>query len=317
MRIPLNFQRGLSLVALLFLGATATLNAQSNSELIGSWDLEIEYRGMTLPSWLEVEFSGTRTLIGRYVSFAGSARPIAEVFESGGSFNFSIPPQWMGHQYMHLSGTRDGDTLTGNIIMNTGEAVTFTGVRAPSLEREAPKKWTKPQPLFNGENLEGWKPQTTNRSNQWKAVDGVLTNPESGVNLMTEEVYDDLKLHLEFRYPEGSNSGVYLRGRYEVQIEDNYGRVPNSHYIGGLYGFLTPNQNAAKPAGEWQTYDITLVGRRVTVVLNGKSVITDALIPGITGGALDSKEGEPGPILLQGDHGTIEYRNLTISVPRD
>ena len=317
MRTQKNLAIYLGVFFLFFIGFSSQLKAQSNSPLIGSWDLEIQYGDTTLPSWLEVEFSGTRTLIGRYVSFAGSARPIAEVFENGESFNFSIPPQWMGNQYMHLSGTRDGDTLKGNIIMNTGQAVTFTGVRAPSLEREAPKKWTKPQPIFDGESLAGWKPQTTNRSNQWKAVDGVLTNPESGVNLMTEEVYDDFKLHLEFRYPAGSNSGVYLRGRYEVQVEDNYGRVPNSHYIGGLYGFLTPNQNASKPAGEWQTYDITLVGRRVTVVLNGKSVITDALIPGITGGALDSKEGEPGPILLQGDHGPIEYRNLTISVPRD
>jgi len=312
-----NSFRHLFLLFLLCTGSSLSLLAQSKSELIGSWDLEIQYGETTLPSWLEVEFSGTKTLIGRYVSFAGSARPIAEVFETGDSFNFSIPPQWMGNQYMHLSGTRDGDRLSGNIITNTGQAVSFTGVRAPSLEREAPKKWSKPEPLFNGKDLDGWQPQTTDRDNQWKAVDGVLTNPASGVNLMTTEKYDDFKLHLEFKYPKGSNSGVYLRGRYEVQVEDNYGRVPNSHYIGGLYGFLTPNENASKPAGEWQTYDITLVGRRVTVVLNGKSVITDALIPGITGGALDSKEGEPGPILLQGDHGPIEYRNLTISVPKD
>ena len=309
--------RPLFFLFLLCASSSLSVLAQSKSALIGSWDLEIQYGDTTLPSWLEVEFSGTRTLIGRYVSFAGSARPIAEVFETGNAFNFSIPPQWMGNQYMHLSGTRDGDRLSGNIITNTGQAVTFTGVRAPSLEREAPKKWSKPEPLFNGENLDGWQPQTTDRANQWQVVNGVLTNPASGVNLMTTQKYDDFKLHVEFKYPAGSNSGIYLRGRYEVQVEDNYGQVPNSHYIGGLYGFLTPNENASKPAGEWQTYDITLVGRRVTVVLNGKSVITDAIIPGITGGALDSKEGEPGPILLQGDHGPIEYRNLTISVPKD
>lgn len=312
-----NSFRHLFLLFLLFTGSSLSLLAQSKSALIGSWDLEIQYGETTLPSWLEVEFSGTKTLIGRYVSFSGSARPIAEVFESGTSFNFSIPPQWSGNQYMHLSGTRDGDRLSGNIITNTGQAVTFIGVRAPSLEREAPKKWTKPKPLFNAENLDGWQPQTTDSPNQWQVIQGVLSNPASGVNLMTTEKYDDFKLHLEFKYPKGSNSGIYLRGRYEVQVEDNYGRVPNSHYIGGVYGFLTPNENAAKPAEEWQTYDITLVGRRVTVVLNGKSVITDALIPGITGGALDSKEGEPGPILLQGDHGPIEYRNLTISVPQN
>jgi hypothetical protein len=79
-----------------------------------------------------------------------------------------------------------------------------------------------------------------------------------------------------------------------------------------VYGFLTPNEMAVKPAGEWQVYDITLIGRRVTVVANGKTIINDQIIPGITGGALDSKEGEPGPIFLQGDHGPVEYRNIVI-----
>jgi hypothetical protein len=83
--------------------------------------------------------------------------------------------------------------------------------------------------------------------------------------------------------------------------------------MGAIYGFLAPNENASKGAGEWQTYDITLVGRRVTVVLNGKTIICDQTIPGITGGALDSDEGAPGPIYLQGDHGPVLYRNLHIT----
>jgi hypothetical protein len=88
---------------------------------------------------------------------------------------------------------------------------------------------------------------------------------------------------------------------------------PSSTLFSGVYGFLTPNQMAANPAGEWQIFDITLVGRKVTVVANGKTVICDQIIPGITGGALDSKEGEPGPIFLQGDHGPVEYRNIVIT----
>jgi hypothetical protein len=126
----------------------------------------------------------------------------------------------------------------------------------------------------------------------------------------------DFKLHIEFRYPKGSNSGVYLRGRYEVQIEDLEGAEPPSDVIGAVYGFLPPNASASKGPGEWQTYDITLVGRLVTVVFNGQTVICRSEIPGITGGALDSREGEPGPIYLQGDHGPIEYRNITIAVPK-
>ena len=126
----------------------------------------------------------------------------------------------------------------------------------------------------------------------------------------------DFKLHIEFRYPKGSNSGVYLRGRYEVQIEDLEGTEPPNDVIGAVYGFLPPNASVAKASGEWQTYDITLVGRLVTIVFNGVTVICRAEIPGITGGALDSREGDPGPIYLQGDHGPIDYRNITIAVPK-
>ena len=150
-------------------------------------------------------------------------------------------------------------------------------------------------------------------ANQWVVVNGVLTSAKSGSNIMTDKKFDDFKLHIEFRYPEGSNSGVFLRGRYEVQVEDNKGSEPTSTYFGGVYGFLTPNEMAIKAPGEWQSFDITLVGRRVSVVANGKAIITDQIIPGITGGALDSKEGEPGPILLQGDHGPIEYRNIVLT----
>src|SRR6185436_5699163 len=108
------------------------------------------------------------------------------------------------------------------------------------------------------------------------------------------------------------NSGVYLRGRYEVQVLDSGDELAVGS-LGGIYGFLEPSDAAAKKPGEWQTFDITLVGRMVTVVLNGTTIIANREIPGITGGALDSDEGSPGPILLQGDHTAIEYRNITIA----
>jgi hypothetical protein len=103
-----------------------------------------------------------------------------------------------------------------------------------------------------------------------------------------------------------------LRGRYEIQVMDSYGLPPESHRLGGLYGFIGPSENAGKPRGEWQTYDITLLGRYVTVVLNGKTIIDDKEIPGITGGALNSREAQPGPLLLQGDHGKVSYRNIVL-----
>jgi hypothetical protein len=148
-------------------------------------------------------------------------------------------------------------------------------------------------------------------------ADGVLRNAGGGGNLVTERTFDDFRLRVEFRYPPGSNSGIYLRGRYEVQIEDPGAKAElGPHDIGGVYGVLAPNQNAARAPGEWQTYEITLVGRRVTVVLNGTPVVVDQVVPGPTGGALDADEGAPGPIMIQGDHGPVEFRTITLTPAR-
>ena len=133
------------------------------------------------------------------------------------------------------------------------------------------------------------------------------------VDLLSAARYDDFRLRLEFRYPRGSNSGLYLRGRYEVQIQDDRGKAPDPLRSGAIYGFIAPRVNAAGRAGEWQSLAIELLGRRVTVSLNGVAVISHREIPGITGGALDSDEGSPGPLMLQGDHGPIEFRNIVIT----
>jgi hypothetical protein len=185
-------------------------------------------------------------------------------------------------------------------------------MRVPDLARTGKPKWGKRIKLFNEKDLTGWMTQNPNDVNQWVVEEGILRSPKSGANLKTLETFTDFQLHIELRYPAGSNSGVYLRGRYEVQIEDNKGKAPDSHYFGGIYGLLSPNKMVAKNPGEWQTFDITLVGRLVTVVANGETIICDQLIPGITGDALDNDEARPGPILLQGDHGPVEYRNIVL-----
>lgn len=295
---------------------TASVYAQEAKDLIGKWDLEVQIKGKTAPSWLQVKQSGNKALVGYFVAHNGSARPISEVFFHNGIIDFSIPPQWDGLNDMHFQAVLKAGKLNGTILSSEGGTYAFTGTRAPKLTRDMDVKWGKPKILFNGENLTGWRSSDDQRNNQWKAVDGVLQNPSSGVNLITKDTYDDFKLHIEVRYPKGSNSGIYLRGRYEVQVEDSYGNDPASILFGGLYGFLTPNEMAAKPAGEWQIFDITLIGRRVSIIANGKHIIRDQIIPGITGGALDSKEGMPGPIMLQGDHGKVEYRSIRIQQPK-
>ena len=289
--------------------------AQADAPVIGRWDLTMEKEGVSLPSWLEVRLSGSKTLVGSYVGEVGSARPVAQFHYQDNTLRFSVPPQWVGNQDLEFTARYENDELVGEIIHNNGTKWPVRGVRAPLMIRETPKSWTAPEPIFNGVDLSGWVAQSGPDRNQWIVKDGILTSPKSGSNLMTEQKFNDFKLHIEFRYPAGSNSGIYLRGRHEVQVEDNYGKQPSSTYFGGVYGFLTPNAMAALPAGSWQTYDITLIGRRVTITANGQTIICDQIIPGITGGALDAHEGLPGPILLQGDHGPVEYRNITMSYP--
>lgn len=296
----------------------APLSGQEPQDPVtGRWDLTFKADdGHTFPSWLEIRISGNTTHVGQVVGRVGSARPISQIDYANDTIRFSVPLQWeQGDRPLSFEAVRTDSSLSGWMVDGTGARLPFTAVRAPTLQRAGTPQWAAPVTLFDGADLAGWQPQGNGESS-WKAIGGVLANTKAGANIATRGNYGDFKLHVEFRYPAEGNSGIYLRGRYEVQIEDSYGQETSSHRLGGVYGFLIPNENAAKPAGEWQSYDITLIGRRVTIVLNGHQVICDQPIPGITGGALDSNEGAPGPILLQGDHGPVEYRNVVLTPAR-
>ena len=305
----------LAAIALGLLACEARVRALQESEppaIIGRWDITVSAPERSYPSWLEVRKSGYRTLVGRYVGRSGSARPISKIEFANGQLRFSIPVQWERRDTeIYFEGKLEGDRLTGWTTDEAGKRLNWTAARAPTLRRQAEPKWGTPIRLLNGTDLTGW--HHAEGDNQWKMVNGVLTNVKAGGNLVTDQTFNDFKLHAEFRYPKGGNSGIYLRGRYEVQIEDSAGREPESIHLGGIYGFLAPNEDAAKRAGEWQSFDVTLVGRLVTVVLNGKAIICNQEIPGITGGAIDSNEGAPGPLFLQGDHGPVEFRNIILT----
>ncbi len=285
--------------------------AQDSNSLEGTWNLTITEDDKEVPSWLEIKHSGNSTLIGRFCYKFGSARPIAEVKVVDGKFSFSIPAQWEPQGFdMRIIGMQDGEGLKGTLIYTDGNTYPWTAKRTPKLAYTDNPKWGKKKTLFNGKDLTGW---TALGENQWIVEDGVLKSPKSGANLVTDEKFADFKLHVEFKYPKNSNSGIYLRGRYEVQVADNAGLEPSNILFGGIYGLLTPNEMVARPAGEWQEYDITLIGRRVTIVANGKTIISNQNIPGMTGGALDNDEAAPGPLLIQGDHGPVELRNIVIT----
>lgn len=303
------------LLSLLLVASASGNNIPSrlpdSSSIEGRWDITIDMNGKESPSWLEIRHSGLHTLVGQFVGTGGSARPISRVNYNGEKISFSIPPQWeTGDNDLSFEASFHGDNLTGTIVFPDGKSYNCTAVRAPLLTRSAQPVWGKPIKLFNGKNLKGWH---ATGENQWMAEGGILKSSKPGSNIVTDATFTDFKLHVEFRYSKGGNSGVYLRGRYEVQVADSKGKEPLKDLFGAVYGFISPIEMVAKNAGEWQAYDITLVGRVVTVVANGKTIICNQEIPGITGGALNSRENEPGPIYLQGDHEPIEYRNIIIT----
>jgi hypothetical protein len=208
-----------------------------------------------------------------------------------------------------------GERLEGKVTYPDGKIHHFEGRRAPQLlDRRAPV-WGEPVSLFDGKTLDGWRLRDPKKKNGWAVVNGELAvvDPKDNADFVTERAFQDMKLHVEFNVEPHSNSGVYLRGRYEIQIESG---DPNAgtkaQKCGALYSRVAPRANAAKPAGEWQSFDITLVGRQLTVVLNGVEVVS-TVIEGITGGALSPYEDEPGPLMLQGDHGKVRFRNIVLT----
>ncbi|NUR57021.1 MAG: DUF1080 domain-containing protein [Acidobacteria bacterium] len=302
----------MTLLMLLSMAPAAAQEGTPPPPILGRWDLTVHTDRGDRSAWLEVRHSGVKTLVGDFVGTSGSARPIAKVDFSDGNFTFAIPPQWeRADGDLVVSGRLENDRLSGAMTLGTGQPVKFDGVRAPRLRRTAEPKWGTPIRLLQASGLSGW--HTVGGENQWTVAGGVLKNQKSGGNLVTDQTFEDFKLHVEFRYPQGSNSGVYLRGRYEVQIADLPDEDPWPGVLGAVYGFIAPSEIAARKAGEWQAFDITLVGRMVDVVLNDKTIICHREIPGITGAALDSDEGKAGPLLLQGDHGPVEFRNMVLT----
>ena len=300
-----------SIISLTFSFFVTTVKAAPDTSSVeGRWDITVYNSGQTMPSWLEVVHSGLHTLVGQFVGAGGSARPISKVNVNNGKVSFSIPPQWETGNDLSFEAAMQGDSLVGTITFPNGKTYNCSGVRAPSLKRSSSPAWGKPVKLFNGTDLKGWHP--SGEKNQWVVENGVLKSAAPGSNLVTDANFTDFKLHIEFRYSVHGNSGVYLRGRYEVQILDDDGTAPQKGTLGAVYGFLPPSEIVSKKPGDWQTYDITLTGRMVTIVANDTTIICNQEIPGITGGALNSNEGEPGPIMLQGDHEPIEYRNIVL-----
>ena len=317
--------RRILIVATLAAALPWTAAPQDAKVFLGRWDMTVTpATGPSYPQWMELVEQNGR-IAGRVQPRGGAWRPILGAKAGSGKIIVEVSAAGRGPAVSWELTAVGTDKLTGIEKRGDGDGPILAGVRAPKLDRPMPEAWTAPEPLFHGKDLTGWEPIGNVNNNKWVARDGELVNdnPEvagqrgpAAANLKTIAKFQDFKLHVEVDCPEGGNSGIYLRGRYEVQIGTEGGSQP-SHEMGAIYSHYPPPPGSELGLGKWTSFDITLVGRRVTVLRDGKVYHDNVEIPGPTGGALDSNEAEPGPFFLQGDHhGVIRYRNITISVPK-
>ncbi len=308
-------KRSLILVLAVVLLAPLVYAQKASSPLIGRWGFTMTRGNVTRATWLGItEKDGNLDVW--YQPTGGHVIQIKDFKAEGARLTITVSPAAANRPAEIWELTAAGDKITG--VQKRGDTTfELAGVRAPALKRAAPKAWTAPEPLFNGKNLEGWEPMGNPANSHWVVKDGLLINEDRGANLKSTRQFEDFKLHFEVNCPDNANSGFYLRGRYEVQLEyEPLTSNPPERRIGSIYGRIAAKEIPRTP-GEWETFDITLVGRTVTVVHNGVTTIDNREIEGITGGALDANEGEPGPFYIQGDHtGGLKFRNITISVPK-
>lgn len=310
------------------------------SEFLGQWSIDID-NGSSV-GWIEVR-QEDNYLDADILWGGGSVLPVSAIFlakdhvlviqrsnnvirkmdENNNPVKTQVVANW-------LEIIKNGDNISGILLSPRRNGLSidstlFSGTKLPPVP-PAPDltslKFGTPVNLFDGKDLTGWKLINEKQTNGFKVVDGILVNDPvqtegaahiSYGNLRTDQEFGDFNLKLEVNVPAGSNSGVYLRGIYEIQVMDSYKRELDPHNMGAVYSRIKPVTTAEKPAGEWQSMDITLCDRHVTVILNGTKIIDNQPVYGPTGGAMKSDVFAPGPIYLQGDHGKVSYRNIVLT----
>jgi hypothetical protein len=305
-----------SLLALSFQSATG------NVAFMGRWNMTGTGTDTGVVYWLQVS-EDNGVVKGRFLNRASSPYDLANIKIENGELSFWNPPPqgqtepnpvWRGKI---VDGKLVG-TTTSKRQDGTTRVINWVGVRPPTwpadLNANGKHTYGKPISLFDGKTLDAWGVQNKQNPVNWSVENGVMTSfAERGNNLVSKENFQDFKLEAEFNVAPRSNGGIYLRGRYEMQVLDDAGQPITPQSQMAIYGRTPPLVNASKPAGEWQTVEIIVVGNIVTAKLNGQTVQDNAVIGGITGGALDANESEPGPIMLQGDHGKVSFRKVVVT----
>jgi Domain of Unknown Function (DUF1080) len=302
----------LTIAAVLLVAASRPALADQRS-FLGRWNLTGTAPDGTAVFWLELKEEGGQ-LTGMFLNRGGSPEKLASVEIKGDELIFQTAGTATRPGQTHHARVK-GAQLVGEVALGD-RTLAWVGVRPPAwppANANAAHVFGNAVNLVDGKSLDAWRVQRADRPSGWTIVDGVMTNEKGANNLVSTQTFKDFRIEAEYKIEPGSNSGIYLRGRYELQVLDDVGKPPESHGHMAIYAWVAPRVNATKPAGEWQTMEATLVGNRVTVTLNGQRVHDNARIEAITGGALDANEDQPGPIMLQGDHGKVWFRKVTVT----
>jgi len=295
-------------ILLLLLAAAAW---PADTDFNGRWDITVLDSPRGRAWWLEVRGAGTPGIKGKFVGFpGGDLNDIQHIWIENGELRFTFDGESVHQEYR---AKQAGGKLQGTFEAGSTK-LQWIGTRAPEITDADDGSWRegKPVDLIDHKDLSNWHGLTGTASKGWSIDQGMLKGDGAATDLVSNDKFWNFELHVEYRTPPHSNSGIGLRGRYEVQILEDYGRPLDRHSNAALYSRIIPTENVTRPPGEWQIYDIRLVGRHVTVTLNGK-MVTKGVIDGLTAMAGDPDEGKPGPIMLQGDHGPVEFRSIVLT----
>ncbi len=279
-----------------------------NNPFVGTWNItpEAPTRGVY---WLEVKEDGGKPTV-MFLNRGGSPVAGQDVKLSGGELSFMVGGTAQNRPTVTLR-------AAGNAVTGTVGTTKVAGERPPTwgaCDANGKHTFGRPVALFDGKSLDAWGIQMADRAIMWSVADGAMTNEPKGNNLVSKEKFKDFRLDAEYKVSPKGNSGIYLRGRYEMQVLDDAGRTDDrEHGHMSIYSAKAPLVNASKAADEWQTVQITVVGNCVSATLNGQKIHDNSKIARITGGALDAKETEPGPIMIQGDHEKVWYRKVVVT----
>jgi hypothetical protein len=309
------------------IAAVVSFVAAQQNPFLGKWNLTGTGADAAYVGWLEISQDGN-DLTGAFLNRGGAPAKLASAKVENGELVFQGAPRRGGpgpEGRAHIQGGQMTLAITNPAAANTpARTINVVGVHPPqwpASDANAQHTFGTPVELFDGKSLDAFT--LANPAKPWTIADGLAMNTTPsdpgkgrevrGSNLISKQKFQDYRIHAEYKLDNGSHSGIYWRGRYEMQVVGDMGTDPSVTSHMSVYGRVAPLVNASIPDGEWNVMDGVIVGNKISVTLNGKKVHDNSTLPGITGNALDANELEPGPVQIVGDDGKLWYRRITVT----